>query len=123
MSTQYSTFSPPLKSINIFHSNMLLENQSTAITVSTFLKRINIFHFGFSAAFESAASSQKGVYKQTQIGRRRALYGWAFKTINNLVRMSGHGGRSGSPRADRKLKSNILILLTGGRHETVDSSL
>lgn len=123
MSTQYSTFSPPLKSINIFHSNMFFKTRSTAVTVSTFLKEINIFHFGFSAAFESAVSYQEGGYKETLSSERGLLYRLNLKTIYNFLRVSGHGGRSGSSLTDRKLKSNMFMPLTGGRHGTVDSSL
>jgi hypothetical protein len=116
-------FDPLLKGINIFQSNMLLKNQSTAVTVSTFLKEINIFHFSFSTAPESAVSCREGCYKERAIAGGGLLYRLNLKTIYNLVRVSGHGGRSGSPRTDRKLKSNMFMPLTGGRHGTVDSSL
>lgn len=116
-------FDPLLKGINIFQSNMLLKNQSTAITVSTFLKRINIFHFSFSAAPESAASCREGCYKEREVAGGGLLYRLNLKTIYNFLRVSGHGGRKGSSLTDRKLKSNMFILLTGGRHGTVDSAL
>ena len=70
----------------------------------------------FSMAPESAVSYQKGVYIHTLVGRRRALYRWTLKTIYNLVRVSGHGGRSGSPLTDRKLKSNAHAHLPGSGH-------
>jgi hypothetical protein len=117
------TSAPLLKSINIFQSNMFFKTRSTAVTVSTFLKRINIFHFSFSAAPESAASCREGCYKEREVAGGGLLYRLNLKTIYNFLRVSGHGGRSGSSLTDRKLKSNILILLTGGRHGTVDSAL
>jgi len=105
---------PLLKCICIFTSNMHLRNTQKSRIYHDSPKCICIFDFVFSPAPEGAVPYQEGGNKETLSSERGMLYRLNLKTIYNFLRMSGHGGRSGSARTDRKLKSNMHMHLAGG---------
>lgn len=102
---------PLLKCICIFKSNMHLFKYPKQGIYHDSSKCIYAFDFVFSERPKGAVSYQKGVYKQTHIDRRRALYRFALKTIYNLVRSIGLGSPVACLVRGSKLKSNAYMHL------------